>query len=290
MSAALVAALAAGGRRRHRARHGRFAGRSRPRAGARPRAGPGRWPGARRAGGSARGSSGRASARPRRLRAVGAAALAAAALPGACCALPLLAPAAAGAVIVGARARWCGSADRRHLARVERQLPGVAQQLAAAIGAGLSLRQALPAPRGTRPSPSAASWRGRGSWRWAPASRRRSRASRTRLPAHDLRIMVTAILVQRRTGGNLARALGDPGRLEERAQLGPRAAGRHGPGADDGVAGRGAARGGRCDDRARRAGDAGGFSGRGPGPALLVASATLYAGGSSIRRIGRVEP
>ena len=44
--------------------------------------------------------------------------------------------------------------------------------------------------------------------------------SPARVPAHDLRIMVTAILVQRRTGGNLARALaGLADRLEERGQL-----------------------------------------------------------------------
>ena len=127
-----------------------------------------------------------------------------------------------GAVAVAAGAvSLVRSADRRHLARVERQLPGVAQQLAAAIHAGLSLRQALARSARDAPEPIRAELeRAVGELALGGRLEGALEGLAARLPAHDLRIMVTAVLVQRRTGGNLARALADlSGRIEERAQL-----------------------------------------------------------------------
>jgi tight adherence protein B len=202
------------------------------------------------------------------------------------------------AAVVGAAAVGVGaisvvrSADRRYLARVERQLPGVAQQLAAAIHAGLSLRQALARAARDAPEPTRAELR-RAVAELALGGRVESALEglAARLPAHDLRIMVTAILVQRRTGGNLARALaGLSGRMEERAQLARELRGSTAQARMTAwlVAALPVAGGAMAEIAAP--GTLVRILGSGPGPALLLASTTLYAAGLLwIRRIGRVE-
>jgi tight adherence protein B len=199
-----------------------------------------------------------------------------------------------GAVAVAAGAvSLVRSADRRHLARVERQLPGVAQQLAAAIHAGLSLRQALARSARDASEPIRAELE-RAVAELALGGRLEGvlEGLAARLPAHDLRIMVTAILVQRRTGGNLARALADlSGRMEERAQLERELRGSTAQARMTAwlVAALPVAGGAMAELAAP--GTLVGILGSGPGPALLVASTTLYAVGLLwIRRIGRVEP
>jgi len=127
---------------------------------------------------------------------------------------------AALAVPAGARA-LLQSADRRYVLRVAAQLPLVSQQLAGGLSAGLSLRQALARAARDAPQPAA------GELHQVVAELELGarldealEAMAARLPDPDLRIMVTAILVQRRTGGNLARALTELSeRLEERVRL-----------------------------------------------------------------------
>ncbi len=203
------------------------------------------------------------------------------------------------ACLVGAIAVAAGaislvrSADRRYLARVERQLPGVAQQLAAAIHAGLSLRQALARTARDAPEPIRAELeRAVGELALGGRLEGALEGLAVRLPAHDLRIMVTAILVQRRTGGNLARALADlSGRMEERAQLERELRGSTAQARMTAwlVAALPVAGGAMAELAAP--GTLVRILGSGPGPALLVASTTLYGVGLLwIRRIGRVEP
>jgi tight adherence protein B len=152
--------------------------------------------------------------------AVGAAAAAAAFLCAVVVKLPQAAPAAAGFVLVGARA-VVGAGDSRRRARVEGQLPQVAHALAAALGAGLSLRQALGRVARDAPEPVAGELRGCVDELALGARVETALAGLAeRLPSRDMRVMVTAILVQRRTGGNLARALAVLAeRLDERARL-----------------------------------------------------------------------
>jgi tight adherence protein B len=134
--------------------------------------------------------------------------------------LPQAAPAAAGFVLVGARAA-VGAGDSRRLTRVEGQLPQVAHALAAALSAGLSLRQALGRVARDAPEPVAGELRACVDELALGARVETALAGLAeRLPSRDMRVMVTAILVQRRTGGNLARALAVLAeRLDERARL-----------------------------------------------------------------------
>ncbi len=118
-----------------------------------------------------------------------------------------------GGVLIGAGVTWVAgavvaSADRRHLDRLVGQLPMVAQQLAGALGAGLSLSQAI--DRAARDTPS-------------PASEELARMSRelvlgariddvlqgfaSRHRSQTIELMVSAILVQRSVGGDLAGGL-----------------------------------------------------------------------------------
>lgn len=202
------------------------------------------------------------------------------------------APIAAGATVAGAVA-VVRSADRRYLSRVEAQLPGVAQQLAAALGAGLSLRQALARAARDAPEPARAEL--------VQASAELEMGSRLesaleglveRVPAHDLRIMVTAILVQRRTGGNLARALGALSeRLEERAQLARELKGATAQARMTAWMVAALPIGGGVLTEIAAPGTLARSLGQGPGPVLLLVSGGLYAAGVvAIRRIGRVEP
>ncbi len=129
------------------------------------------------------------------------------------------------AVIAGAvgATAWAvvSSADRRYLQRFAAQLPIVAQQLASAIGAGLSLRQAIARAAADAPEP-AATELGRLSADLDLGARIEEalEATMARLPDPGLRTMLVAVLVQRVVGGNLSHALADLSRrLDERATL-----------------------------------------------------------------------
>ncbi len=133
---------------------------------------------------------------------------------------PLVAPVGLVAGVVALRA-VVSVADRRYMRRVGDAMPAVAQMLAGAVAAGLSLRQALVRAARDTPDPLGAELR-----RAADEMQLGARVDAAlagvagRLPDPDLGLLVTAILVQRRTGGDLARALRDmSGRLEERARL-----------------------------------------------------------------------
>jgi len=205
--------------------------------------------------------------------------------------IPVAAPLAA-ASVVAASVAIVRSADRRHLARVEAQLPGIAQQLAAALGAGLSLRQALTRAARDAPEP-ARSELARIVAELEMGSRLESALEglSERVPAHDLRIMVTAILVQRRTGGNLARALAALSeRLEERAQLARELKGATAQARMTAWMVAALPLGGAVMTELAAPGTLARSLGQGPGPALLLVAGALYAlGVVAIRRIGRVE-
>ena len=122
--------------------------------------------------------------------------------------------------VVGLRV-LLGAADRRHLRRVGEAMPSVAQLLASAVAAGLSLRQAIMRAARDTPDPLGAELR-RASGEMDLGARVDDALAglAQRLPDPDLGLLVTAILVQRRTGGDLARALRDmANRLEERGRL-----------------------------------------------------------------------
>ena len=113
------------------------------------------------------------------------------------------------------------AADRRHLRRVGEAMPSVAQMLASAVAAGLSLRQAIVRAARDTPDPLGAELR-RASGEMELGARVDDALTglAQRLPDPDLGLLITAILVQRRTGGDLARALRDMSqRLEERGRL-----------------------------------------------------------------------
>ncbi len=206
--------------------------------------------------------------------------------------LPVAGAAGAGGVVAAAVV-LVRSADRRHLARVEAQLPGVAQALATGLGAGLSLRQALTRAVRDAPEPVRSEL--------AQVVRELELGGRVevvlegaaaRLPARDLRIMVTAILVQRRTGGNLARALaGLSDRLEERGRLARELRGATAQARMTAWLVAALPVGGAVMAEIASPGTIGRVLGQPPGPALLAVSSALYGVGVVlIRRIGRVEP
>ena len=222
----------------------------------------------------------------------GAGALAAAVLSYSALRIPIAAP-IAGAVAIAVAVAVVRSADRRHLARLEAQLPGVAQQLAAALGAGLSLRQALARAARDAPEPACAELsRATAELEMGSRLELALEGLAERVPAHDLRIMVTAILVQRRTGGNLARALGALSeRLEERAQLARELKGATAQARMTAWMVAALPIGGGVMTEVAAPGTLARSLGQGPGPLLLLVSGTLYAVGViAIRRIGRVEP
>jgi tight adherence protein B len=204
----------------------------------------------------------------------------------------VLAPIAAAAVLAGART-LLASADRRYVLRVAGQLPLVAQQLASGLGAGLSLRQSLARAARDAPQPAAAELR-----RLVAELELGARVEEAlealleRLPDPDLRIMVTAIVVQRRTGGNLARALGELAeRLEERVRLARELRGATAQARMTGWIVAGLPLVGGVMAELAAPGLLARTLGRGPGLALLAAAAALLLVGTLwIRRIGRVEP
>lgn len=218
-------------------------------------------------------------------------ALAAAALSVAVVRAPM-AGALAAAAVTAAAAALVRSADRRRLARVEAQLPGVAQQLAAALSAGLSLRQALTRAARDAPEPVRSELATAvGELEVGTRLEAALEALAARVPVHDLGIMVTAILVQRRTGGNLARALATlSGRLEERAQLARELRGATAQARMTAWLVAVLPVGGGLMAEIAAPGTLARTLGQGPGPAILTAAGLLYAAGVvAIRRIGRVE-
>jgi len=114
-----------------------------------------------------------------------------------------------------------GSAGRGYLDRFVSQLPVVAQQLARALGAGLSLRQAIARAARDTPEPAASELRTISSDLELGARLDTAlQGAVIRLPDPGLRTMVAAIAVQRVVGGDLARALTDLAiGLEERTAL-----------------------------------------------------------------------
>ena len=197
------------------------------------------------------------------------------------------------AAAIGAGAALLASADRRHLGRLESQLPGVAQQLSAALAAGLSLRQALGRAARDAPDPVGAELA-----RCVTELELGGRLDDVleslaeRVPARELHIMTTAILVQRRTGGNLALALGRlSDRLEERAQLERELRGATAQARMTAWLVAGLPLAGGALVELASPGTLARDLGQGPGFVLLVASMALYAVGVVlIRRIGRVDP
>ena len=113
-----------------------------------------------------------------------------------------------------------------------------------------------------------------------------------RVPARELRIMTTAILVQRRTGGNLALALGRlSDRLEERAQLARELRGATAQARMTAWLVAALPLAGGALTEAVAPGTLARDLGQGPGPYLLGAALLLYGVGIVlIRRVGRVEP
>jgi tight adherence protein B len=114
-----------------------------------------------------------------------------------------------------------GLIDRAHMRRVADAMPGVALMLGSAVAAGLSLRQAIVRTARDTPDPLGVHLRAV-SAELELGARVDDALGRLheRLPDPDLGLLVTAILVQRRTGGYLARALRDmSSRLEERRRL-----------------------------------------------------------------------
>ena len=204
-----------------------------------------------------------------------------------------IAAALGAAAAIGAVAALLATADRRHLDRLESQLPGVAQQLSAALAAGLSLRQALARAARDAPEPVGAELA-----RCVAELELGGRLDAVleslaeRVPARELRIMTTAILVQRRTGGNLALALGRlSDRLEERAQLARELRGATAQARMTAWLVAGLPLAGGALTEVASPGTLARDLGQGPGPFLLAASMTLYAVGVLlIRRIGRVDP
>lgn len=116
---------------------------------------------------------------------------------------------------------WLRSADQVYIRRVGAQMPLVAQNLAAALAAGLSLRQALQRAPMSVPRPV--------SDELAHLARHLQYGTRIettligfreRLPHPAVRLVVAAISIQRTVGGNLADALTQlAGHLDERDQL-----------------------------------------------------------------------
>lgn len=123
--------------------------------------------------------------------------------------------------VLGAAISVVVSADRRFLTRLVGQLPAVSQQLSAALGAGLSLSQAIDRAAATTQEPIAPEL--------ARMSREIALGARVddvltgfaaRYPSTAIRLMVSAIIVQRSAGGDLASGLMRmSAHLDERARV-----------------------------------------------------------------------
>lgn len=113
------------------------------------------------------------------------------------------------------------SADQRYIRRLAGQMPLVAQHLSGAIGAGLSLRQAVERACVDVAEPAATElgWLA-GQLRLGVRIDDAFDRFAERVPESGLRMMVTAIAIQRTVGGNLAGALATLAtHLEERDRL-----------------------------------------------------------------------
>jgi tight adherence protein B len=205
-----------------------------------------------------------------------------------------LAAGAAGAAAVAAGAvGLVRSSDRRYLGRAEAQLPALAQQLAAALQAGLSLRQALARAARDAPEPLRQELaRAVDDLSLGTRLEDALEALAARVPVRDLRIMVTAVLVQRRTGGNLARALAALAeRLDERGRLARELRGATAQARMTAWMVAALPLAGGLMAEIAAPGTLPRALGSGAGPVLLAVAASLYgAGVLLIRRIGRVEP
>lgn len=127
----------------------------------------------------------------------------------------------AGVVCIGAAVGLIGSAERRYIARLSVQVPLIAQHIGGALGAGLSLRQAVERAHIELPEPAAGELRGLArELRLGVRVDVAFEALADRVADPGLQMMVTAILTQRTVGGNLAGALTRlAGHLDERARL-----------------------------------------------------------------------
>lgn len=133
---------------------------------------------------------------------------------------PVIVFAGAAGVVVAASS-LVTSAERRYVGRVTHQLPGVAQLLGTAVGAGLSLHQAIVRAARDAPDPVASEL--------GHMARQLDLGERVdvaleqfaeRIPDAAVRLMVTAIGVHRVVGGPLASTLMElADRLEERDAL-----------------------------------------------------------------------
>lgn len=205
--------------------------------------------------------------------------------------LPWLIPAVVAIVVAGA-ATFVRSGEGRRLARIEGQLPRAAHALAASLAAGLSLRQALARAARDLPDPLAEELRTTvDELRLGARIEGALENLMARVPARDLRVMVTAILVQRHTGGDLARALSVlADRLDERVRLARELRGATAQARVTAwmVAALPVAAGVMAEVAAP--GTLRGALGQPPGSLLAMVSAAMYALGVLwIRRIGRVE-
>lgn len=205
--------------------------------------------------------------------------------------LPILAPAAALGVVAAA-ASVVGNLERRHTQRVAAQLPTVGRQLAVALGAGLSLRQALHRAGRDAPDPAGAELRLL-SAELAMGARVEAALDGwlARQPGRDLRVLLTAIAVQRATGGDLARALAQiADRLEERTRLAREISGATAQARMTAWLVAALPLGGGVLAELVAPGTLARTVGSGVGLALLLVSSGLYAVGVAVvRRIGRVE-
>lgn len=205
--------------------------------------------------------------------------------------MPWLAPAGAG-LAVPAAAAVVRSCDRRHVERVAAGLPQVSQQLAAALAAGLSLRQALTRAARDAPEPIRAELAGIVD-ELALGARLDGalEALAARVPARDLRVLITVILVQRRTGGNLARALASMAdRLEERARTARELRGATAQARMTAWLVAALPLGAGVMAEVAAPGTLERALGSGPGPLLLAVSGAMYGAGVVwVRHIGRVE-
>jgi tight adherence protein B len=123
------------------------------------------------------------------------------------------------ALVAGA---WLpATAPARERRRLAAQLPDLAARLGESLRAGMSLRQALTRAADSAPDPLAAELRQTvGELRYGARLDDALAGLVERVPEPELQVMTTAILVQRRAGGNLARGLADLGtRLSERGRL-----------------------------------------------------------------------
>lgn len=114
----------------------------------------------------------------------------------------------AGALVAAGAVAFVRSADRRYLARFRSQLSLVAQQLSGGLAAGLSLRQSIERTARDVPAPASHEF-----GRLATELRLGARvepalaAFAERLDDPAVRLLITAIVVQRSVGGNLAEGL-----------------------------------------------------------------------------------